>query len=1215
MASIHPKTYESIQKERLDTLFNDVLTSYAITNESGYQIKSTRVLVENLLEQIKELNKQYEHSMIRYGRDYSNELSQINNQYQESLKRQESLYAESLKSIKKVYKEETLESNKAIKELQQNYQSALKQTNTDIYRALVEMRQRHQELDLEYDKLKKNYHKSIGDIEDQKQSKLAEIKLSFEAKISENKSLEQVRQFKLSQEQKKLQKERQVEQNNFDESTIKIKTIFNRVTVKFNQKIREIQKSFQQIMGAYEHETNLSIDAINQEIETLKSLYVTNEREIIDRFEQDFIAYDEKLEQLKKEYEQNKDAITKKFSRDITINNSKLANYKDLNQIQQKALESRTNGLRKNVDTSSMDHQALLSEINRHYYQEKRHMEKELRDHIMQTYAQNLRRKKQHQKDLLDNECDFIQKQAKLKLAIKNRTQLKERDIQNNKSTFNKTYQSKISQIRLLERKLFLQNQIFKEKQVLKIYPYEAEVLLAREIHDTEVNYRTLENNHFKQNQSLIEKKTLLLSTIDELTLRKDRDVQILSNQYDERQANVVSYLNMEYEKNRLSGDRKVIDERKKEQELYYSKQESRLLNALEIVKERQNIEQKMIDFRQKFNQQILEVNENKSLIDHDSTVELAKINHTRETGIRKAKRIIDTSLNEIQRQRKLFDIYFQMLMAIIQEHDYFLTLFRDIYTTSSNEEFTEALGYLTEVFNAQLEYKDSIIESLEKDITAYYQEKIDELTEFKYMSLKQSINEELDLEVEMYRNEISHLEQQLKALRNTVTDLYQQVAVIQNNIDSIHHTKSIIHKQIESLGMHPLSKQNRKTALNLKKELKSLGKEILKNRADISHIRFQIKQHNREMHKINQSFKPLNSSIAHVEIKRTVRENNLKHSQYKEGKIYYDAIKEIAELSNSVKRSFNKHYDFVFRVFDRTTKTKLTDAIFKKQFHYIQNSFLKTKQALSSHHKEGILLCDRQHEGIQKDQKRIIHEYETSYRLTSLNIRITTEKRQSKLHYKMLELNKYKKSFMKIQTKHMDSQMKLLSAHHRDKLKQIDEKIAACKKDIERAFESKNSLLHATDLNIMSVLTEQGLTYKKELSLLESTYNTQVKEITDKIDIINNDLHQSDSVFSNKIQFYSTKEKQGRKRIMDSLAENRLKSYRSIKQNSMFIQDYETKTTNLLKSYERIEKRNIRRNTRKLKLLYKLSKLQSGYHVWIQRYKVKRHSLKNRLN
>ena len=82
----------------------------------------------------------------------------------------------------------------------------------------------------------------------------------------------------------------------------------------------------------------------------------------------------------------------------------------------------------------------------------------------------------------------------------------------------------------------------------------------------------------------------------------------------------------------------------------------------------------------------MLEVKENKALIDHDATIELAKSNYTREIGIRKAKRIIDTSLNETQRQRRIFDIHFQMLLAVLSEQENFVMLFRDIYQTSNTK-------------------------------------------------------------------------------------------------------------------------------------------------------------------------------------------------------------------------------------------------------------------------------------------------------------------------------------------------------------------------------------------------------------------------------------------------------------------------------------------------------------------------------------------------
>ncbi|MDY0209998.1 MAG: hypothetical protein RBQ91_01145 [Acholeplasma sp.] len=1198
MTHIFPKKYESQQKERFDTLFNDVLTSYAITNESHHQLKSTRVLIENYSEQISDLNKQYEHSLIRYGKDYSNELSQINSHFQDSVKRQESLYTESLKMNKKSFQEKSISSNKQIKDIQQSLQNTIKQINIDIYRAVVDMRQRHQELDLEFEKYKKEYRTSIVNIEDQKQTKIDEIKLNHEIEINENKNLEQVRQFKLNQELQKLQKERQIEQADFDESTIKIKTIFNRTTVKFNQKIRDIQKQFQQKMGSFENEINLAIEKVNQQIERLKTTYSDQDRAVLDSFEQALNTHDKSMEQLKKEYLKKRDKITKLYTKDITINNTKLASYKDVNVNQQRHLEHKTSLLRKEIKQTDDNFQALTSEINRNFIKQKRVLDKELRNQIVNTSKQNSIRRKKHQKELLMNEYDYIQRQEKLRLFIKAKTFQKDHLLYVNKESFNSNYQVLMAEIRFLERKLFSQNQIFKEQQLIKIYPYESEVLLAREAHDTEINYRTLENNHFKQNQSLHEKKTLLLSNIDELTLKKEKDRMVLSNQYDLKQTSVVSYLKMEYEKNSLTGDQRVISEKKKEQELYFQKQELTFIHKRDLEKERLQTEQNMIDFKQKMSQQVLEINENKALIDHDATIELAKINYTRETGIRKARRIIDTSLTEIQRQRKLIDIYFQMMLSVIQEHDYFLIFYRDIYTTSSTEEFEHALTFLKELFESQSAYKDSIIDSLESEIVAYYQEKIDELTEFKYMTLKESISEEYESEKSLYLTEIANLENQLKIQRSNVADLYQQIAVIQNNNDNINQTKSLIHKQIEKLGMHPLSKQNKKTAQNLRKELKFFQKEIIKNNTEIQHLSYQIKQINRDMQQINRSFKPLNQNIAQIEVKKHNRERQLDKSQYTEGKIYYDAIEEIKALTKAVKQSFDKHYQTVYKCFNRAKDPQFKDDLFKLTYKKLHASFDKTKHSLTIYHKKGIIMCDNQHKEIQKEQHRIIQEYESSYRLTSLNIGVTTEKRQYKLHQKLIELEKYKKSFAKIQQKQLDNQISLLKDHYKEKMAQLDAKLENAKKDIQRAYEYKASFLSATDANIASVISEQNQQFKVESGDIDSAYSIQLKDVSDKIQSINRELITFDTIFNNKIEFYASKEKQSRKRITDILYENRANSRKSIRTNREHIETLSKKTELLKFRVKSAQKRLEKHNSLHYKYLLIWESLQSKIRI-----------------
>ncbi|PKK86999.1 MAG: hypothetical protein CVV63_02600, partial [Tenericutes bacterium HGW-Tenericutes-8] len=375
MGNIHARKYESLQKERFDTLFNHVLTSYALTNETNHQLKATRVMIENLSDQIDDLNKQFEHALIRYGKDYSNELGQINHQYQDAVKREEALYAESLKLLKRNYQDEAQKAAKALELLHQNFQKITAQTNIDVKRALIDMKQRHQELDFEYDKAKVTYRKAISELEDQRVSRNDEIRISYDNSLKDNKAQDQVRQFELTQELQRLSQERLVEQADFDESVLKIKTIFNRVTIKFNQKILLYQKTYNKKIDLLKLELRSEIKTLNDDIDHIKAIYREKDDEILEQFKEALIKCDKRMDAIKLEYQARNEAFIKAYARDITVNNSRLASFKDINQTQQKELEANTALQRANVNKENIEYKVLLAGINQAYIKSKKHLE------------------------------------------------------------------------------------------------------------------------------------------------------------------------------------------------------------------------------------------------------------------------------------------------------------------------------------------------------------------------------------------------------------------------------------------------------------------------------------------------------------------------------------------------------------------------------------------------------------------------------------------------------------------------------------------------------------------------------------------------------------------------------------------------------------------------------------------------------------------------
>lgn len=1149
LSKINAKNYEYKQKGRFDTLFRDVLTAYAITNETSHQLKATRVSLENLYDQIIELNRQYENSLIRYTKDYSIQLSEINKSHQDALHQLDVVYADTLKQFKQQVVNENIEANKKLTEIHLNFQRQTQQTNIHIYRALLEMKQRHQELDFEYEQEKMSYQKAIDEIEKIKEQTLKDIEKRFENELKDNKAADQARQVRLNTEIQTIQTKKQSEQTDFDESILKIKTVFNRVTIKFNQKIRDIQKKYQKIMGQQESDIQSEIERVQEAMSALKQSYQDQDRLTRDEFEDELIKYDARLDQLKINYEATKDQIIRNFSRDITVHNSKLANAKEQINLQLIALEKMTQQHRLELSKEALDYHERLGAINKNYIKEKNNLELQAKQAIRDTSIQNRIRQKRHQHELLTHEFEFIKTQEIYRLKRRMAERFKEQELRRHKYEFEKDWLKLNDQNKMLEKRLFIENQVLREQQGLDIYPYEAMVLLAREVHDAEMNYRTLENNHYKQLFSLDERKLNYVSTIDENTLKHEKNRIILKHDYDIKRTNVVAYLDMEYAKNSLSGHKQIFDERKKEYELQYQKREKGYLFEQDKAKEIRIFEQKMISFSQKLLSQIIEVQESKALIEYDSQVELEKSRHTKEIGIRKARRILDTSMNETQRQKRLFDIYFQMLLVMQNEFENILLLLRDIFQTSSIEQWRGSLKFIHDILDEQTALKTKLIEELEAETTAYYQEKINELTAFKYMNLKESILSDYESEHKLYVEQITMLDEQLKSLRAKGADLYQQIAHLQNENANIESTKALIYEQISRISSRLISKQQRKTARNLKNELATLNKEIHKNNDLIKHIQEQIRKTNKEMQSLDKNHKPLEMMLVKIEKTRELREKNLDRSQYEEGRVYYDSIDAIEALTALILKTNDDLLAHTKAVLNALDQDVILEKVFSTSYIYLSKQAVKTRTQFLNYHKKGIALCDQQFNQIRYEQHRIMKEYETAYDLTQHNIADTLEKRVQKMTEKLKELENYRLSFTKVQQRQLQSQLKGIDLALTHFIEQHNDKSNAGLKAYQQAVERRETLLMATKTNTESVTAELEAKFKASNTNIDNQNAVAFKELSKKVFAVDADIKQATLVFDEKIAFYAEKDALARTRIQENLNQNRLKSHRAIGQ------------------------------------------------------------------
>jgi len=1206
LITFEPKKYVETQKERFDTLFVHAPKSIAFKNDITYILKSTHHSISDELNQIQEIDKQFAINLSEHSKTYNQEYKRIKQELDQSLVLLESTLLQEKDNLKRQEIKNNYDGPNQLLEINQ----LINEKTTHLFKTIdelsIEKIKKIKTIDIKSDKHKDHYKKQITIIENEKDHLLSERLKQYESEITINHKKNHDRMLNLNIKQHEIETEVKIEQKSYDEDIISIKTAFNRVIVRINDNIKLIQRRFNNEIKNFEETTISETQKVEELIEQIKTELLDKNRIILDQFGHELMYFDKKIDELKELSITNNDAITKSYTRDVTQNNQKLAYLKEEITDKKAVLDQQASTKRKQLDSSSPDYKLSLGKINRDLKIARKKLDISLETCIRDTKLSNLRRKKQFHKELLANEYYYT---SKLEFyRFKRNT--KEMNKNHSLLMLGLRYEQKIHNLKnqrlRLEESLLIMNQVLKEKQTQAIRPLDIQVSLARHIHDTEMNYRMSEHSFDKQTIQFNKQKLLTDDQLLQEEIVYERNLSTLNYQNDVKNIQIEKYLEIEYEKNKYIGDKKINDLQKQLIEYEFQKTEQTLRYHYSLEKESHLNKQKEITFIQRNNAQIIDLNDQIIELNHDYQNEVEKLHFNFQLAAHKSKKIIATALFESQKQRKYLDLFYQLVTKIQSEQDKFYLLINDLYRITDIETFNQAKDYLIEIIGAQLEAKMQLCTSLNSVLTEFYNHKINELTAFKYMSLQKDIEVEYEQSHKQLLLEIKRLDDQIREYRKQSSDLYQEIAFVENQIIDIEKTKGIIRNQITSLR-ESSDKQSRKTIKNLYLEVQTLNKEIIRHKNEIAHLKLQINQINSRMKTANKAYKPIQIMVNQLEKTRILREENLTKNQYKEGKIYYDSIeflksieidyeRYISHTLTTIKQAFNRFEQFEYK--ERATK------VFVKQ---LIKSLENQKNKQNNVHTRLTKLIDSQYDHIKKEQDLLIADLTHRFKGERSNATHHYKQKLNKLRHKEIELNDYQRNFIKIQEKHLSNTMKMHKMHFIQKNNHLSYLIKTQEMALYKAKEGKNNLLKATKENSAAVILSNGLSLKQETKKLNQAILSIRKDKNDYLNKLNEEHELQKLRYQTQELHYSTVNKNFRKDLNMKLVDAN-EAY--AKMMNQLNQKYE----HLMKYYLRNEflfDKKIWFKSKKhsiglsIKTLYK--KYQMSYLIYKEKRKLKR--------
>lgn len=1135
--------YVKNQLKRLDTLFEVCPESRPFCVELNHIFKDTFNQINELNTQIISFEKELEKTSIdELKKRVQNEL-EINQKY-DTLIETNNIKLNQIKSdIQNREKMSTDDINKQLQVLFFKQREFTRSINADIRRLNLENNEKDKQLNSEYQIQKKEYLSKINRLYDQQTSNLYRINLNYHDALKSIHQRNKIRLQKTKEILEHLDSKKEDFLNFHSKDMVYVKQNFHRISILLNKTINEIQSAYKEIYQLTEQELKEKQIEIESELSKISSENTKSNRLILDSFQDDLVKIDQRLDNLKTAYEKKNDNLTHVYQKDVTQINVNRQNEKEIYNAKVVALNHEFDEETAQFKDDENRINILKKEFNREY----KALLKEFTI-IQNNFDRSLKlRRKRYFNDRYNLGVDYIKKQELYRSDRLIKDQKKDIYLKLNKKTyyFHEIYMTKLNQLFNLEKDK--KNAIIDSGMRIEAIPLDIQILLARHIHDLEINYLNLEQNYTISNHERKTNEANLQSDHEGLLLKLERDKLNLIQKFEVQQNELDNYLNMEFEKNITEGTRLVLEAQKEQNKAHLEIQLTLKNHTREIYTEKHNSEVEKLRSLLRIILEKLGLSEayqKESVIYSNESYKL--INH-RDIGILLAKDNIKKSELENTRAQKVLATYFDMLSRVQSELDRIVFTLKDAQQASDKTTFTETLKAIKAMIIGQKNYRNQIMETIVSNMSGKIQTKIDELTLTKYEQEYTNLINNYEIDKKAINDQKNALDEQIKQYRNQSSNLYQEIAIFENKNDLIYKNIDVVNSQIKNLKSNLKNKQNRKTIKNLTLALTTHRKEIEKNIQEIKHLRLQIQQIDKRIVFSDRGHKPLEKQLLDLEQKRKSDEHILNENQYQEGKIYYDSLAQLESFSKSYMTEIDSFTTQAKQIMTKMGGKNVSSYQFKKQYKRLTKLIQKQRQNNSKYHYSISQLLVKQLNSVKREQNGVIQSFHKNYEKSQSNLTTSHKNQLRKILNNQDQLNKYQKSLIKLTDKRLKNSLDIIKVKQKSELKSAHQKYQEMIHSKKVIKEQANAILIASEENRKQVLNNQQLNLKKETKAFEIEKEKLLKDSLATLDSIRNTIYEQDNLYNHQLSQYAHRDHQYRFKLNTQLQTRTLHQEKTI--------------------------------------------------------------------
>lgn len=1188
--------YLKNQLKRLDTLFQNTPETKQACIDLNHSFKDSKNQIIQLYRQIEAFETDFNDAEIRNIKDMHQKWQDKEKATKQAIYFSEQQYLDSKKEIIHHGKNYSNAIEQELRELFKKRHEYLSKTGQDIAYLEKVLDKENNELLLEENGYHENYLTRIGKLHEEKTSNRNRINHTY---IETIKDIHKRNENRL-EESKIVENELTKEFNEYFEfhknDLIYIRQNFHRIQEQLNTKINEVDQSYRKLFQTTDKELlgrQKTIDAI---LESMHDKNTQKTRDINNLLEHKLTKTDNRIDHLRKQYDANLKTLINHFKKDITdINKKHLFSKQVLLEEKENVKEKHQLIFKKIAEINGS-----IKKAEKNYDKELNTVNKTIEKLNIDTEKLIMERKLRFYHDRLNLGYEFTRNQEIFRYYKYIQDKRKNNHLNKNKLTFIKfeAYMNKLHT--LFHEEKDKKNKIIELGIKDELLPVDIQILLARHIHDLEINYLNLEQNYTKANHERLMNLEKLETGYAEFVLRREKERIDLINNYENKQNEIDLYLLMEYEKNTLEGQRQILDAKKdvntaKSQiEVLYKEHEK------EIYLEKHNSEVEKIRSHLKIQNERLQLEDAHQHEFHKFEFEKLNRELQKEISVLQANEIINISIIENTRFQKVLSNYFLMLQALQTELERIIITLKDAFLSSfKHETFIKITHTLKDIILTQKNYKDSILEEIITDTKQKIESKIEELTSLKYEKEHSKLLDDYENEKKQIKEERLKLNDEIKSLRSESLELYNEIAKLENNNDTIKKNIDFSLTQIKALQLDK-NRQSKKTAKNLNMTISSFRKDISKNKDEINQLKLKITKIKANIQQINKGFKPLDDLLNNLERNKEIKIAQLGENKYIEGRVYYENLSRLELVKNEFLAENKTFIVIVNNLLELLEKENLKGREFNRIFNKLSKQADKQRKINKEMHKRLSRLLDKQHFTVKDEQQDIINGFNKNYQIAIENLVKTHKQELKKIEKNNNELSQYQKSLTEIaKVKYR----KTIDIYREKQRRELRNAYLNHQKEIlnkENKEYTVNNFLKATTLNREQVLLSNEANMKKDLKEFDISRITISKEKQREIAELNLKIAEADETYKKTLIYYANVDSRERERLNRTLSARKKRNEEEINTLKRDIANAQQKAAQnervMRRKTDGIERRAIKREIRmvrfeKFKLYFAIKK------------------------